>query len=129
MKKLLLILMMVTFAGVNTANANWVLGIGTRSCENFLDDINSNEVVADGITSGKLHEALYQMWTLGFVSGTNIANEYEAGKDFDPNAIYDLVKKTCKNKPTDITDYYGIVSWVYHNHLMSFEEILEEATK
>ena len=46
MKKLLLLIMMLSFVGVNTANAqSWSMGAGTENCGKFLTTIRDFEEI------------------------------------------------------------------------------------
>jgi len=107
MKKLLLILMMIPFAGVNTTQAQWVHGAGATSCGRVISDTK-------GDSDSTLLYA-YRFWMQGYISGLNYERVSIKGKGIDPAAIWYAVMNRCREKPLDI--FAVATRWVYDNEL------------
>ena len=89
MRKLLLILMMVSFAGVNTTNAAYfVVGHGVSSCGTVMSDLKEYPLMLDN----------YQVWMQGYISGLN-APDSRKGQNNDYKAIWYAVMNQCQVKP------------------------------
>jgi len=106
MRKLLLILMMVSFAGVNTAKAWWVTGQGAISC---------GKVISNTKKYPEEMKEFYLSWMQGYISGLNYGLDSNKGKINDHDAIWYAVMNRCHEKP--LTDLYEAIFWVYHNEL------------
>ena len=105
MKKLLLILMMVSFAGLNNANAAHIDGAGAISCGEVISEYKKSYVVELGLIN----------WMQGFISGMNLKLESQKGKNNDANAIFYAVMNRCHEKPLDL--FAQAVHFVYNNEL------------
>ena len=105
MKKLLLILMMVSFAGVSTAQVSHVKGYGAYSCGFAISDTRDNEIA----------ELAYKSWMLGYISALNFERISSKGKGIDANALWYAVMNRCRAKP--LTYFDDAIYWVYRNEL------------
>ena len=105
MRKLLLILMMVTFAGVNTTNAAHIKGAGITSCGKAMSQTKDDYVV----------ENILMGWMTGFISGLNTANASDKGANTDSEAIWYAVINRCQAKPLQM--FADATLWVYRNEL------------
>ena len=104
MRKLLLILMMVSFAGVSSAYS--VKGAGARSCGYAINQNKDNNLQMKNY---------YQSWILGFISGANTLNDIQKAAETDPDAIWYAVMNICQEKPLHL--FAEAVIWVYRNEL------------
>lgn len=100
MKKLLLILMMVSFAGVNTANAV-IIGAGTESCKEFTDSSKSSKTI----------EIAFLFWMQGFISGLNVTNNTDKGTNNNSDDIFSDVKILCSASPSKL--FVEAVTFIY----------------
>ena len=106
MKKLLLILMMVSFVGVNTAQAYSAMGAGATSC----GEVMSSEGDRDWMN-------IYETWMFGFISGLNAANASDKGAntEWEGRAFWYAVMNQCQAEPLD--DFANAIYTVYRYEL------------
>lgn len=117
MKKLLLILMMVSFPGLNTAQTNYLsMGAGSISCGKMIsqtsDAVISDAVMADAV---KAYTFFVKSWMEGFITALNHSSNSQKGINTDADAIWYAVMNQCREKP--LTNFPEAVLFVYNNEL------------